>query len=91
MDPTIWVNQRVNVVVLFNKNGDISSLAYPYKMKYQGREVVFSKLAFRHPTQRGKRMIHAFDVSDGVNDYRLEFDAENLTWTLIAMIAGLGQ
>jgi hypothetical protein len=33
-------------------------------------------------------MIHVFDVSDGSNDYRLEHDAERLTWTLVAMIPG---
>jgi hypothetical protein len=33
-------------------------------------------------------MIHVFDMSDGEADYRLEFDAESLTWTLIAMLEG---
>ncbi len=33
-------------------------------------------------------MIHVFDMSDGTNDYRLEFDAERLTWTLVSMIPG---
>jgi hypothetical protein len=32
-------------------------------------------------------MIHVFHVSDGTNGYRLEFDAERLTWMLVAMIA----
>ena len=30
--------------------------------------------------------IHVFHVSDGANGYRLEFDAEALTWTLVAML-----
>ncbi|MBC7512300.1 hypothetical protein H7142_01405 [Candidatus Saccharibacteria bacterium] len=42
----------------------------------------------RHPTAQGKRMVHVFDVSDDMNDYRLEHDAERLTWTLVAMIPG---
>lgn len=88
MDPTIEINQRVDVVTLFRKGGDMNTLAYPYKMRHQGRDIVFTKLGMRHPTAKGKRMVHVFDVSDGVNDYRLEFDAQALTWTLIAMIPG---
>jgi hypothetical protein len=42
----------------------------------------------RHPTVQGRRMIHVFDMSDGINDYRLEHDAERLTWTLVSMIEG---
>jgi hypothetical protein len=88
MDPTISINERVDIVVLYKKDGDISTLAFPYKMRYQGRDIVFTKLGMRHPTSRGKRAIHVFDMTDGSNDYRLEFDAENLTWVLIAIIPG---
>jgi len=31
---------------------------------------------------KGKRMVHIFDVTDGQADYRLEFDAQQLTWHL---------
>jgi hypothetical protein len=34
-------------------------------------------------------MVHVFDMSDGTHDYRLEFDAERLTWTLVSMLAGV--
>lgn len=34
-------------------------------------------------------MIHVFDMSDGQNDYRLEFDAEGLTWTLVCILPGV--
>lgn len=88
MDPTIAINQRVDVVAIFRSGEDVSALACPYKMKYQGREIIFTQLGMRHPTAKGKRMMHVFDVSDGVNDYRLEFDAERLSWRLVAMIPG---
>jgi hypothetical protein len=38
-----------------------------------------------HPTQKGQRMIHVFDMTDGSADYRLEFDAQDLSWKLIAI------
>ncbi len=86
MDPTIKINQRVSVVTVFRDKGRPTELCLPSKMKYKGKEINFTELGLRHPTTAGRRMIHVFDVSDGLNDYRLEFDAEGLTWTLISQI-----
>ena len=88
MDPTIKVNERVDVVALYRRSGDVSSICIPCKMRYKNREIILTRLGLRHPTAKGKRMIHVFDVSDGTNDYRLEFDAEGLTWTLVAILEG---
>ena len=88
MDPTIDINERVSVVAAFKKDGGSSPPCMPYKMSYGSRDIIFTKLAFQHPTAKGRRMVHVFDMSDGTNDYRLEFDAETLGWMLIAMIEG---
>ncbi len=88
MDPTIAINERVDVVTVFHKQGDISSLCLPAKMRWRGREIALTEMALRFPTEAGKRMIHVFHVSDGINGYRLEFDAEALTWTLVSLISG---
>jgi hypothetical protein len=88
MDYDAVINERVDVVVVYRKQGNVSSLCYPARMKYRGQEIAFTELGLRHPTATGKRMIHVFDMSDGVNDYRLEFDAEGLTWTLVAITVG---
>ena len=90
MDPSLIINERVDVVALYKKDGDISTLAFPARMRYRNQEINFTTLGMRHPTSKGKRMVHVFDVSDGSNDYRLEFDAERLTWTLVAIIPGAG-
>ena len=88
MDPTEKINERIDVVTVFHKQGDVSSLCLPHKMRWRNQEIIFTELGLRHPTLQGKRMLHVFHMSDGVNGYRLEFDAERLTWTLIAIIAG---
>lgn len=88
MDPTVVVNERVDVAVVFKRQGDMGSVCTPHKMRWRGQEIDLTELALRHPTVQGKRMLHVFHVSDGANGYRLEFDAESLTWTLVAMIAG---
>lgn len=88
MDPTVEVNESVDVAVLYKKRGDINTLARPLKMRWRGRVIKFTQLGMCHPTAKGKRMIHVFDVSDGSDDYRLEFDAERLTWQLVAVVPG---
>jgi hypothetical protein len=88
VDPTIAVNERVDIVAVFRKNGDIATLCAPCKMRWRNKEIELTELALRHPTVAGKRMIHVFHVSDGVNGYRLEFDSEALTWTLVCLISG---
>jgi hypothetical protein len=89
MDPTVLISQPVDVIAIFKKGGPNRDFCTPYKMRYQGRDIELKELGLRHPTSAGKRMIHVFDVSDGSNDYRLEFDAEALTWTLVAVLEGL--
>jgi len=88
MDPIIKINERVDVVAVFKKRGDTAALCMPCKMRYKNIEINLTELALRHPTVAGKRMIHVFHASDGVNDYRLEFDAEALTWTLVGIMYG---
>jgi hypothetical protein len=88
MNPITEVNVRVSVVSISHAEARDTVSYVPYKMKYQNREIVFTQLGMRHPTEKGKRMIHVFDVSDEANDYRLEFDAERLTWTLVSIMEG---
>ncbi|HEX5797931.1 MAG TPA: hypothetical protein VFX79_01125 [Candidatus Saccharimonadales bacterium] len=84
----IEINQRVEVIARFKSRGNSAGLVMPAKMRWRRQEIIFTELGLRHPTAKGHRMVHVFDMSDGVNDYRLEFDAEMLTWTLVAIIEG---
>ena len=89
MDPTIYINQMVDIVPIFRAHATELMVCVPWKMKYGIHEIVFTKFGMRHPTTKGKRMVHVFDMSDGANDYRIEFDAERLSWTLISMVGGI--
>lgn len=88
MDGLQLINQRVEVAAVFRAHGEVGFLCYPAKMRYRGQEISFTELGLRHPTSQGRRMIHVFDMTDGNNDYRLEFDAEGLTWTLVTILEG---
>ncbi|MBP6880229.1 hypothetical protein KBC31_01210 [Candidatus Saccharibacteria bacterium] len=88
MNPEIQINELVDVIISFDSNSGYDRKCFPRKMRFHNQEITFTEFAFRHPTTKGKRMIHVFDMSDGANNYRLEFDAESLQWQLISMIEG---
>lgn len=81
----IKVNKDISVVAYYFKNAGRRLKCYPKKIEYDGKTIVFDEMGLRHPTKQGKRMVHVFDMSDGAADYRLEFDAEQLSWTLVSI------
>lgn len=80
MDNELFLNERIRVLATF---GDGLNPCQPLKFRrLNGREYDVTEIGLRHPTMKGDRMVHIFDVTDGEADYRLEFDAERLTWHL---------
>lgn len=80
MNDEILLREPVDVVALFRPG---RTMCEPVRFRrINGREIMVDEIGLRHPTYRGKRTVHVFDVTDGMSDYRLEFDSERLTWHL---------
>ena len=80
MNDELFLNERVDVITAF---GTGHNPCRPLKFRRtSGREITITEIGLRHPTSRGHRTVHMFDVTDGGADYRLEFDSERLTWHL---------
>ena len=80
MNDETFLHERVQVIATY---GTGNHPCRPIKFRRpNGREVTVTELGLRHPNGNGQRMLHIFDVTDGGADYRLEFDAERLTWHL---------
>lgn len=80
MNDEIFLNERVEVIAVF---GEGLNPCRPVRFRRaNGREIEVTKIGLRHPTTKGYRTVHVFDVTDGGADYRLEFDSERLTWYL---------
>ena len=79
------INKEVNIVAFYFKNSSRRLRCFPKRMEYDGKRVDFTETGMVHPTKQGQRMIHVFDMTDGNADYRLEFDAQALSWTLVAI------
>lgn len=83
MENLVEINKEVNIVAYYFKQGLRKLRCYPKTMEWGGKTISFSEQGLRHPTKKGQRMVHVFDMTDGNADYRLEFDAEQLSWKLI--------
>lgn len=83
------INKDVNIVAYYFHNRGPRLRCFPKSMEWNGRRINFTETGLVHPTKKGQRSIHVFDMTDGNADYRLEFDAANLNWTLVS-IADIG-
>ena len=85
MENAVEINKEVNIVAYYFKNKGERLRCFPKRMEWEGKRVDFTETGLRHPTKKGHRMVHVFDMTDGSADYRLEFDAERLIWTLASV------
>lgn len=85
MENVININKDVSIIAYYFHNRGNRLNCFPKRMEYDGKRVDFTQTGLRHPTKKGQRMVHVFDMTDGQADYRLEFDAQSLTWTLISI------
>lgn len=80
MDDELFLNEQIKVVAVF---GEGLNPCRPLKFKRaNGREITITQIGLRHPSLQGKRMLHIFDVTDDLADYRIELDCERLIWHL---------
>ena len=87
MNPIVEINETVDITATFTKTKNRVHVMPSY-MDWRGRQVCFTQLGLCHPVHHGGQLHYVFDVSDGLNDYSLDFDTTTLTWTLVSVIDG---
>jgi hypothetical protein len=80
----VCVNEKVDVTA-FAFGGTSEVKSYPRRMEYRGETYTFVELGLRCLVHSGKRLAQVFTVSDGISDYRLRYDDEGSSWTLLAI------
>lgn len=80
MNDELYMNERIDVIATFGLG--LNPCRPRRFRRSNGREITISEIGLRHPSVKGQRTLHIFDVTDGTADYRLEFDSERLTWHL---------
>ncbi|HXK52880.1 hypothetical protein H6802_04215 [Candidatus Nomurabacteria bacterium] len=72
------LNQPIEVLISFTKNGPI-----PTSFIWKKKEYYIQELNFIYKEKRGNETIHYFMVSDDSAAYKLCFETESLRWLLM--------
>lgn len=73
------INEKISVITSYNRE---TGVVMPKKIRWQGRDYLINKLTYYHRARMGRVLLHIFHVTDGSLDFRLQFNGENLAWTL---------
>lgn len=77
-----YANKEVSVNSLtFKGKGKLRS--FPKQITIDAEEVTFVETGMHYILQKGQSIVQLFDMSDGRQNYRLQFDSSNFTWTLL--------
>jgi hypothetical protein len=76
------INEPIDVVAKFIKNKLV-----PIKFFWKGREIVIHKINLTWSSFEGRNKFYFFAVSDSANYFKLHFNSDNLSWTLLESYA----
>jgi hypothetical protein len=76
------INETIEVIAKFSDKKTI-----PVKFLWHGREILIKKVNLAYSAWEGRTKFHFFAVSDDTNYFKLQFNAENLSWTLLESYA----
>ena len=76
------INEPIEVMAKFS-----AGKLLPVKFFWSGREIMIKKINLVYTTWQGRTKFYFFAVSDNTNYFKLQFNSENLTWTLLESYA----
>jgi hypothetical protein len=76
------INDNIEVVTIFRENKII-----PFKFLWKGQEVLIKKVNISYSRFEGRIKYYFFAVSDETNYFKLQFNTDNLSWTLLESYA----
>ena len=76
------INDPIEVIAKFSGNQTI-----PVKFLWHGREILIKKVNLAYSRREGRVKFYFFAVSDSVNYFKLQFNSDNLAWTLLESYA----
>ena len=79
------VNKEVTVTSMYFSRSRRQLQAFPKRIEFEGGEYTFVESGFHYLVKKGHRLVELFDMTDGINNYRLKFDNTDRIWTLVGM------
>lgn len=80
------INEKVDVITIYKRLG---AKVVPYKVRWNGRDHLITKIGYHHKIKVGRIFHHIFSVCSDTLAFRLRFDTETMYWTLEEVSDGL--
>jgi len=80
------INEQVSVITIYDRN---KGSVMPYKVRWNGRDYLITKLGYRYRVKRGRFTHHIFTVSNSSIAFKLLLDTETLFWWLKEVSDGI--
>lgn len=82
------INEEVSVVMYYSAR---QRKALPHTISWRNQEYVVGKIGYHHPVRDGRTLHHIFSLVDRDEKlyFRLNFNTDNLHWTLEEVSDGL--
>jgi hypothetical protein len=84
MENRTTINKEVSVTAWYFRNQRQRFTSFPKRIEFDRREYTFAE-GLRLLVQKGKRAVQLFDMTDGASNFRLRFDDQQQTWTLVSI------
>ena len=86
------INEPIQVIAKFvhlrqGSGGQVGNKTIPVKFLWNGKEILIRKVNLTYSRREGRSKFYFFAVSDDVNYFKLQFNSENLQWTLLESYA----
>jgi hypothetical protein len=92
------INEPIEVIVKFallrqgshlrqGFGGQARNKTIPVKFFWNGREILIKKINLVWSSFEGRVKFYFFAVSDDANYFKLQFNTDNLSWTLLEVYA----
>jgi hypothetical protein len=81
------IDEEVSVVMYYSAK---KKMALPHIISWRGEEYSVGEIGYHHKVNDGKVLHHVFEFADKATSYwfRLNFNTDNLHWTLEAISDG---
>jgi hypothetical protein len=76
---TYILNESINVTGYYFKKGR----GFPSRIQYGNKELSFDQGGLRCLVKKGQEFFEIFNMTDGRDQYRLKFEPDARSWTLL--------
>lgn len=74
-----YIHETIDVITIYKRLG---SKTAPYKIRWNGRSYLITKVGYHHKVREGHTVYHIFHVCSDTLAFKLKHNPDSLQWIL---------